>query len=81
MDRRRFLLTSLAGALAAPLVAGAQQAPKVWRVGYLTFAPGPYDEAFREGLRELGYVEGKNLIIEYRYANDKPERLSALAVE
>ena len=49
MDRRRFLLTSLAGALSAPLGAVAQQAPKVWRVGYLTFASGPHDEAFREG--------------------------------
>jgi putative ABC transport system substrate-binding protein len=81
VDRRRFLLTSLAGAFTAPLTAGAQQAPKVWRVGYLTFAPGPYDEAFREGLRELGYVEGKNLIIEYRWARPDPGRFSTLAAE
>jgi hypothetical protein len=57
MDRRRFLLTSLAGALAAPLAAGAQQVAKVYRVGYLSPAPGhnPIDEAFERSLKELGY--------------------------
>ena len=52
----------------------AQQTPKVYRIGYL--GPGPVDESFRQGLRELGYVEGKNLIIEYRQG---PERFPELA--
>src|SRR6266705_5351969 len=86
MDRRRFLLTSLAGALAGPLGAEAQQADKTARVGYLTtadIATAPYHlrEAFLKGLRDLGYVEGRNLVIEYRSAEGKVERLRALAAE
>ena len=77
MDRRRFLLTSLAGALAAPLGAGCQQAGKVARIGVL----GTDREAFLQGLRDLGYVEGRNVVIEYRDAEGKPERLPALAAE
>ena len=68
MDRRRFLLTSLAGAVAAPLGADAQQAKAVARVGYLQpgEAPPIYMDVFRDRLRQLGWVEGRNLIIEYR---------------
>jgi hypothetical protein len=65
MDRRRFLLTSLAGALAAPLAAEGQQARKVYRIGWLGITPpAPSDagwEAFVAGLRELGYVEDETL--------------------
>ena len=65
--------------------AEAQQAKKVPRIGFLT-AASPSSvaariEAFRQGLRELGYVEGKNIVIEYRYAAGKLERQSALAAE
>jgi ABC-type uncharacterized transport system substrate-binding protein len=84
MDRRRFLLTSLAGAFAAPLAAEAQQGTKAARVGYLAgnLAGGPHlPEAFRQGLRDLGYVEGRNVVIEYRDAEGKLERLPALAAE
>jgi putative tryptophan/tyrosine transport system substrate-binding protein len=84
MDRRRFLLTSLAGALAAPLAAEAQQAAKVPRVGLLFFgSPGPSREidSFRQGLRELGYVEGQNIVVEYRFASGRVERLHELASE
>ena len=85
MDRRRFLLTSLAGAHAAPLAGEAQQTGRVPRIGWLRFGhPGssPWEvDGFRQGLRELGYVEGQNIVVEYRYANDKPERLSGLAAE
>ena len=81
--RRRFLIT--AGALlAAPLAAEAQQAAKIARIGYLAFnlAASPHGpEAFRQGLRDLGYVEGRNLVIEYRDAEGKFERLPALAAE
>jgi putative ABC transport system substrate-binding protein len=85
MDRRRFLLTSLAGVLAAPLAAEAQQAGKMPRIGWLRLGhPGssPWEVAgFRQGLRELGYVEDQSIVIQYRYANDKPERLPGLAAE
>src|SRR5262249_36744787 len=67
MDRRRFLLTSLAGALAAPLAAGAQET-KVHRIGVLSPpADRPaYFAAFEEGLRQLGYVRGRNILYESR---------------
>ena len=83
MDRRAFLSAVTAG-LAAPLAAEAQQAAKVARIGYLVtnLAVNPHlHEAFRQGLRDLGYVEGRNLVIEYRDAEGKPERLPALAAE
>ena len=84
MDRRRFLLTSLAGALAGPVDAGAQQAGKVHRIGFLWDNPTVFPDAiesFRQGLRDLGYVEGENLLIEYRWAEGKPERMRELAEE
>jgi putative ABC transport system substrate-binding protein len=87
MDRRRFLLTSLAGVLAGPLAAAAQQAGRIWRIGYLSLVSAqleqhkPWVAAFRDGLRELGYVEGENVIIEQRYAAGHVERLPALAAE
>src|SRR5262245_11409988 len=85
MDRRRFLLTSLAGALAAPFGAEAQQqAEKVPRLGYLVTnlaAALHMQQAFLQGLRDLGYVEGRNFVIQYRDAEGKRERLSALAAE
>jgi putative ABC transport system substrate-binding protein len=85
MDRRRFLLTSLAGVLAVPLAAEAQPAAKVYRIGLiLTLAPGENEhivKALDQGLRELGYVEGRNLALERRFAEGKQERLPALAAE
>jgi putative tryptophan/tyrosine transport system substrate-binding protein len=82
--RRAFIGTLAGGLLAAPLAAEAQQAAKVARIGYLSpsLATSPHlREAFRQGLRDLGYVEGRNLVIEYRGAEGKPERLPALAAE
>jgi putative ABC transport system substrate-binding protein len=85
MDRRRFLVTSLAGALAAPLVAKAQPVGKVYRIGYLSASSGTSNprvlEAFRQGLRELGWVEGQNIVIEYRWAEGRFDRLADLAAE
>jgi putative ABC transport system substrate-binding protein len=84
VDRRRFLLTSLAGALAAPLAAGAQQAGKVSLIGYLAadLAANTHRlDAFRQGLRDLGYVEGQNIVIESRSAEGDLARLAALAAE
>jgi putative tryptophan/tyrosine transport system substrate-binding protein len=82
IDRRRFLVTSLAGALAAPLAAEAQQARKIPRIGYLAVAPNPpLEDAFRRGLRDWGYVEGQNLLTEYRFAEGIFDRLPGLAAE
>jgi putative ABC transport system substrate-binding protein len=71
------------GSLAAPLVAGAQQADKVHRVGYLTAVAsrGPFHQAFEQALGERGWVAGKNLVISYRFAEEKYERFPALAAE
>jgi putative ABC transport system substrate-binding protein len=84
MNRRRFLLTSVAAAFAVPLAVEAQQATKIARVGWLGDKPAgnPHRiEAFLQGLRDLGYVEGRNLVIEYRNAEGQFERLPALAAE
>jgi len=71
--------------LAAPLAAGAQQPPKIPRIGYLEAlspsAGAPLLEAFRRGLRELGYVEGQNISIDYRWAEGRFDRFPALAAE
>jgi putative ABC transport system substrate-binding protein len=64
--------------------AEAQQSTRIPRIGYLQISTSPNPariEAFRQGLRELGYVEGKNIIIEYRSSEGKPDRLPALAAE
>jgi ABC-type uncharacterized transport system substrate-binding protein len=92
VDRRRFLLTSLGGALAAPVAAEAQAVAKVYRVG-LIFTTSPVSEmagpepvhpsarAFVQGLRALGYVEGKNLILEGRSAEGRFERFGDIVAE
>jgi ABC-type uncharacterized transport system substrate-binding protein len=83
MDRRMLVVGGLAW-VARPLVAEAQPAAKVARIGFLAFnlTPNPHlTEAFRQGLRDLGYIEGRNVVIEYRDAEGKSERLPALAAE
>jgi putative ABC transport system substrate-binding protein len=84
MDRLGFIWIFALGILAVPLKArGQPPSGKPARIGYLSLRSGPsyLDEAFQQGLRELGYVEGQNLSIEYRWADWKPERASALAIE
>jgi putative ABC transport system substrate-binding protein len=85
MDRRRFLLTSLAATLAVPLAIEAQPAGKLWRVGYLSSSSAERERArvaaFEQGLQELGYLEGKSIFIEQRYAGGEFERLPELAAE
>ncbi len=85
MDRRIFFATLGIGFLVAPIVTGAQQPPRVRRIGYLesgSAAPGTaHVEAFRKGLRELGWIDGQNIAIEVRYAAGKFDRLPALAGE
>ncbi len=78
------IVTLALGLLVAPLAAEAQQAGKVPRIGFLFYgSPGPSPEldAFRQGLRELGYIEGQNITIEYRFASGQVERLPELAAE
>ncbi len=78
------IVTLALGILAAPLAARAQQAGKVYRVGFLWDSPGVFPdaiEAFRRGLRDLGYVEGRTIAIEYRWAEGKPERMREFAEE
>jgi putative tryptophan/tyrosine transport system substrate-binding protein len=67
--------------LAAGMTAEAQQPKKIPRIGYLSLRSGPsgQDEAFKQGLRELGWVEGQNIAIEYRWAADQTDRLPSLA--
>src|ERR1700693_3731366 len=80
--RRRTFITLLGGAAASwPLVARGQQAERVRRIGVLANEPWAPLDGLRQGLRELGYVEGKNIRFEYRFAEDHIERFSALAGE
>jgi putative tryptophan/tyrosine transport system substrate-binding protein len=85
MDRRMFLVTVAGGLLAAPLVADAQPAAKVYRIGMLERTSPAINaanlDAFRRGLRDAGYVEGKNLVIEYRSAEGRDDRFPGLATE
>jgi putative tryptophan/tyrosine transport system substrate-binding protein len=86
MDRRTFLAGTVAVLLTAPLAAEAQQAGKVWRIGLLDYAvsdPGGAArwKAFRERLRELGYVEGQNVAFEARWGDGQVGRLRGLAAE
>ena len=81
MDRRHFLLTSLAGALAAPLQADGQPATKVYRLGLLSAARFGGLDVILAALRDAGYVEGRNLAIERRYADGNLDRLPRLARE
>jgi ABC-type uncharacterized transport system substrate-binding protein len=84
MDRRTFL--GLAGGLlATPVAAQAQQAGRVYRIGYLSTGSATASpralEAFQQGLRELGWIEGENIVIEYRFADGRFDRLPDLAAE
>ena len=86
MDRRRFIGTVAGGLIAAPRASIAQQQPaKVPRIGFLGNSTAALEadlvRPFREGLRDLGYVEGRNIVIEYRWAEGNYERFSKLVGE
>jgi len=85
MISRRGFLARTVTLLAAPLAAEAQPTGKVYRIGYLAIASptasGPSMDAFRQGLREFGWVEGQNVSIEYRFADGETARLPGLAAE
>lgn len=80
MKRREFMAL-VGGAAAWPLAARAQQQPPPPLIAVLEGASGIYYDAFRAGLRELGYIEGRTIRIEYRYADGAVDRLPALAAE
>src|SRR5499426_3425908 len=85
MKKKITVLTLCAMLFALCVSAEAQQPKKAPRIGYLSATSPSVNptriEAFRQGLRELGYVEGKNIVIEWRYAEGKLDRLPGLVVE
>ena len=85
MDRRTFMGGITCGLFLTPLKARAQPAEKVRRIGVLSAGSStglfPINETFRQRLRELGWVEGRNIVIDYRFAEYKYDRLSDLAAE
>jgi putative ABC transport system substrate-binding protein len=84
MKRREFIAILGGAGVAWPLAARAQQPVKVYRVGFLWDSPAVFAEAieaFHHGLRELGWIDGRNITIEYRWAEGRPERMRELAEE
>jgi putative tryptophan/tyrosine transport system substrate-binding protein len=79
MRRRDFIL--YVGAAASPIRALAQQSSKIWRIGFLAHGYETFYDPFFSGLQQLGYQEGRNLVVERRYAAGYPERFPAFAVE
>ena len=83
MSRPRVWLVAAILLVVGALAAQAQQPPRVPRIGVLTFTrmAAPLQEAFRQGLRDHGYVEGDNILVEWRAAEGQPDRARALAIE
>jgi putative ABC transport system substrate-binding protein len=81
MDRRAFIAGITGGLLAAPLAAEGQQAGKVWRIGVLGNVNSAPWEGFRLGLRDLGYVDGRSVTMQWRWSEGRTDRLPALALE
>lgn len=80
--RRQLLIASATAVIIAPLVSTAQQSGKIYRIGVLRVSePSEADEAFRQALTALGYIEGRNFVFETRMARGNLERLPALAAE
>src|SRR6516225_3768608 len=81
MKRRHFLRLFGGAAVALPLAVQAQQAGKIWRMGFIAHGHERFYDALFKGLQELGYVEGQNLIVERRYAEGRAERFPEFAAE
>src|SRR5437660_12332895 len=87
MSARTIIVVWLVALGFAPFrVAEAQQPKKVPRIGFLAVSgdpdtPGPWVEAFRQGLRDLGYIEGKNVLVEYRYIEGTLDRIPSIVAE
>src|SRR5215204_1089675 len=83
--RRREFITLVAGAAGMPFAARAQSSRKIARIGFLETISAAANsanlDAFRQGLRELGYAEGRHYVLEYRSADGRAERFPALAAE
>src|SRR5215510_6841096 len=85
--RAKILVYALLGLFLADIhLAEAQQAKKIPRIGFLSVSgdpntPGPWVDAFRQGLRELDYTEGKNIVVEYRYIEGRLDRITSLVAE
>src|SRR5262249_330981 len=85
--RRREVMTLVRGAAAWPPAARAQQADKVWRIGFFSTQPRPVElessryGAFVQGMRELGHMEARDFVMEWRFAEGRPELYSVLAAE
>jgi putative tryptophan/tyrosine transport system substrate-binding protein len=82
MNRRAFIY-ALGSMATCPFAALAQQPPRVWRIGWLSLGAGPsaLTQSFLQGMRELGYVEGQNFVVEYRWATGKDERITEFAAD
>ena len=80
MDRRAFITTVCGSIVATPLAAEAQQPPKVPRIGVLEANPG-FEKPFHDGLNQFGYMEGKNIFLEWRWAHARAERFPELAAD
>jgi putative tryptophan/tyrosine transport system substrate-binding protein len=83
-SRRTFLATLSAGLIAAPLGAGSQPGKRIYRIGFLWDTPAVWPhalEGFRHGLRDLGWVEGESIVVEYRWAEGRFDRLPDLVEE
>jgi putative tryptophan/tyrosine transport system substrate-binding protein len=81
IDRRRFIGTLAGSLLASPFVTSAQLPTKVPRVGVLGNTDSPVWEGFRQGMRELGYIDGRNVTMEWRWLEGRTDRLPAQALE
>lgn len=81
IDRRRFIGTLTSGLLAAPFTTFAQQPAKLPRIGVLGNEDSPPWESFRQGMRDLGYVDSRNVTMEWRWSEGKTDRMPALAIE
>jgi putative tryptophan/tyrosine transport system substrate-binding protein len=85
MNRRTFLCGLTLGTLAAPLAVEAQEAGKTWRIGFLSPYSADFDQtwraAFKQGLRDIGYVEGKNLVIDERHVKGRYERFPEVVAD
>ena len=81
MNRKSIFCLLIIALLPAVFAVEAQQAKKTPRIGILVSTEGPNIEGFRRGLRDLGYIEGKNILVEYRYHEGQPDRVPSLVAE
>ena len=81
MRRRDFITVFGGGVIGWPLAARAQQSGKIWRIGFIAHRYEEFYDPLFQGLRELGYIEGQNLIVERRYAEGRNERFQEFAAE